>query len=217
MENEKVDYRSTEISKDVSNLYFKDLMNNDAVLYAVGKRKLDSKVILVIERALGMGGGFSEHLVFLMNEDGERHDKKYMFGQSFGPDNLYDFKFKLVNDSILEVQKTNQEVTTFKYFYVSDNVIVEFSSNLSADSREFVQCSNKLLDKVELTKFNKDELDVMRNEIFAYHGYKFKTPKWQEYFSKQTWYNPRYDDVNEMLSVIEKLNVQTILAVSQSK
>ena len=56
-----------------------------------------------------------------------------------------------------------------------------------------------------------EELDIMRNEIFAEHGYRFKSEKWQNYFGSLSWYNPQYDNVDHLLSEIEKKNVQTIL------
>jgi YARHG domain len=50
----------------------------------------------------------------------------------------------------------------------------------------------------------------MRNDIFARHGYIFKTPEMRSYFAMQQWYSPRYDDVSRFLSEIEVLNAQTI-------
>jgi len=57
----------------------------------------------------------------------------------------------------------------------------------------------------------------MRNEIFANRGYIFKTDQWEEYFSDKDWYTPKYEDVNNKISVIEKMNTQTILEVSSNK
>ncbi|WNJ20494.1 YARHG domain-containing protein [Pontibacter sp. G13] len=56
-----------------------------------------------------------------------------------------------------------------------------------------------------------EDLDIMRNEIFASYGYRFKSARWQQYFSQFSWYQPRYDDVNDRLSDLEKRNVQFIL------
>ena len=50
----------------------------------------------------------------------------------------------------------------------------------------------------------------MRNEIFARHGYIFKTPEMKSYFSQQSWYHGQYNDVNSMLSAIEKQNIELI-------
>lgn len=58
--------------------------------------------------------------------------------------------------------------------------------------------------------FDKKELRIMRNEIFARYGYKFKTAEMKAYFESQNWYSGLYDDVNDKLTDLEKLNVQLI-------
>ena len=59
-----------------------------------------------------------------------------------------------------------------------------------------------------------EDLDVMRNEIFAEYGYRFKSEKWQRYFGAMDWYTPRYDNVDDQLTEIEKRNVQFLLDMS---
>lgn len=56
-----------------------------------------------------------------------------------------------------------------------------------------------------------EDLDLMRNEIYALHGYKFKSKKWQDYFGKQTWYKAQFDNVDDQLTEIEKHNITAIL------
>ncbi len=56
-----------------------------------------------------------------------------------------------------------------------------------------------------------EDLDIMKNEIFAYYGYKFKTEKWKNYFSKTHWYKPLYNNIDDKLSALEKYNIQVIL------
>ena len=65
---------------------------------------------------------------------------------------------------------------------------------------------------VQLEHLSIEDLDVMRNEIYAAHGYKFKSQKWQDYFSKKAWYRPKADNVDAALSEIEKHNIKVILA-----
>ncbi len=60
-----------------------------------------------------------------------------------------------------------------------------------------------------------EDLDIMRNEIFAEYGYKFKSEKWQNYFKKKQWYFPQHDNVDKFLSDIEKENIQTILKMKK--
>ena len=61
-----------------------------------------------------------------------------------------------------------------------------------------------------LSCFEKKELRIMRNEIFARHGYKFKTIEMRRYFESQPWYVPRFDDVNKHLTELERLNIKLI-------
>jgi hypothetical protein len=88
-------------------------------------------------------------------------------------------------------------------------------SDLISRNRTYPKSSLKLLTKKEIGDLTKSELDVMRNEIFADHGYIFKTDKWKDYFSKQEWYSPRYENVNDSLSTIENYNIELILKLSK--
>jgi hypothetical protein len=62
----------------------------------------------------------------------------------------------------------------------------------------------------EFTSKSCFELKIMRNEIFARHGYIFKTEDMRDYFSKQSWYRPLYTDVSDQLSASEKRETQLI-------
>ena len=56
-----------------------------------------------------------------------------------------------------------------------------------------------------------ENLQVMRNEIFARHGYKFRPGGDMDgYFSTQDWYTPRYDDVTSKLTEVERINIALI-------
>ena len=61
-----------------------------------------------------------------------------------------------------------------------------------------------------LGNFDDKELRIMRNEIFARYGYKFKTDEMKSYFESQDWYSGLYDNVNDKLTDLEKLNIQLI-------
>lgn len=70
--------------------------------------------------------------------------------------------------------------------------------------------SERLLTESDVAGMTSDELKIMRNEIFARHGYIFKTKPMKDYFSAQPWYKGMYDDVSSMLSDIEIENVRFI-------
>ena len=74
----------------------------------------------------------------------------------------------------------------------------------------FPQASERLLTVSDLQNLSKNDLKIMRNEIFARHGYIFQTDEMKTYFKYQDWYRPRYSDVNSMLTSIEQKNIELI-------
>jgi len=74
----------------------------------------------------------------------------------------------------------------------------------------FPQASEKYLSNSDLYDLSQWDLKIMRNEIFARHGFIFQTDEMRNYFSNMNWYNPRFYDVNNMLSKIEKENISLI-------
>jgi len=57
---------------------------------------------------------------------------------------------------------------------------------------------------------NKEKLRLMRNEIMARHGYRFKSKDLKQWFEKKSWYTPCKDNNAIKLSLIEQLNIQLI-------
>ena len=70
------------------------------------------------------------------------------------------------------------------------------------------------LTKEDLDGKSKWELVIMRNEVFARHGRRFKRLDIQEYFNNQSWYKPIYLPENfpsYLLSEIQINNVKFII------
>jgi hypothetical protein len=82
--------------------------------------------------------------------------------------------------------------------------------NPSTKNRIYPYVSNRPLNINELQELTMDELSIMRNEIFASHGYIFKTKKFEAYFNEQEWYEPLSSEVDDILNEIEKKNIQLI-------
>ena len=102
--------------------------------------------------------------------------------------------------------QTPQQTTTEQQNY-QDNLV---ANNHPTSSGIYPQASERLLTRNDVLNLSKYQLKIMRNEIFARHGYIFKTPDMKYYFSQQSWYHGQYSDVNSMLSVIEKQNIELI-------
>ncbi|MBP3726066.1 MAG: YARHG domain-containing protein [Bacteroidaceae bacterium] len=65
--------------------------------------------------------------------------------------------------------------------------------------------------------YNKYLLRVMRNEIYARHGWHFDDPYLCEYFTNQWWYQDRNNNAGIKLSDLELLNVALIKAMEDKK
>jgi|CXWL01.1.fsa_nt_gi rRNA maturation endonuclease Nob1 len=70
--------------------------------------------------------------------------------------------------------------------------------------------SQRLLTDEDVRNLSQYNLRIMRNEIYARHGFVFQNTEMKNYFSTQPWYSPLYNDVNSMLSVLEKKNIELI-------
>jgi hypothetical protein len=73
------------------------------------------------------------------------------------------------------------------------------------------QASFRILDENELTSLAEPNLKIMRNEIFARYGFKFKNGgDMDNYFKKQDWYHAQHDNVDKFLTDLEKDNLKRI-------
>lgn len=79
--------------------------------------------------------------------------------------------------------------------------------------------SERLIRPTELGPLSLGELELMRNEIYARHGWIFRRPDLRNYFESQPWYRPKSDNayysnrqVEAELSPIERRNIQIIVS-----
>lgn len=153
-------------------------------------------------------------------------------------DDKYDgkFSFAVYTDSIMGTWKannTNLEVSERKYTlkrkefrYSPDTELPEelagallYQKNQEDfDKGEYltkdilkVNPSKKLLTKQDVENMHTGDLEVIRNSIFARHGYSFKTRKMRYIFDQYVeWYMPVSDDVRSQLTDIEQKNVELL-------
>jgi hypothetical protein len=75
--------------------------------------------------------------------------------------------------------------------------------------------SEKLLDS-DVSVLNKENLTLARNEIYARHGFVFKSEPYKSYFSKKSWYKPNASfDGN--LDTVETANIKLISKYENNK
>lgn len=131
----------------------------------------------------------------------------YFYTEKTHSDNLIiEQRNKFKADSTIAAEKINQN-TVAKQEEKTPSNLVNNSSNLSGN---FPYASQRLLTSSDIKGLSKQELKIMRNEIFARHGYIFKTEEMKSYFSNQSWYIGQNDDVSSFISTIEKQNIELI-------
>lgn len=79
----------------------------------------------------------------------------------------------------------------------------------SAEHPYDVACQRKLTYS-DIQGMTRSEKRIMRNWIYARHGYIFKSADLKEFFGNQPWYQARYTDVSSMLSDVEQYNINFI-------
>jgi hypothetical protein len=71
--------------------------------------------------------------------------------------------------------------------------------------------NRKRITEQDLTSLSREEVQLLRNVFYAYHGRQFTTKWIQEEFGRQSWYkiNPRFKESD--LTELEKDNINVIL------
>lgn len=68
-----------------------------------------------------------------------------------------------------------------------------------------------------LNELSKENLRFLRNRIFAMYGLKFKSEDLQKYYAQFDWYNPRFDNVDNQLTEVDKKIIQLHLEAEKVK
>ena len=75
---------------------------------------------------------------------------------------------------------------------------------------KYPESSIKPLKEEDVENMKPADLRIMRNEIYARHGYSFKIADMREHFDKLDWYMPMAVDITSKLTKVEKENAALI-------
>ncbi|WP_144554939.1 YARHG domain-containing protein [Bacillus sp. X1(2014)] len=89
------------------------------------------------------------------------------------------------------------------------------SSNPSSTEYILPASDKGVMSEEDIANLSKGQLRLARNEIYARHGYVFKSEDLQTYFSSKSWYHPD-QSFDGSLNEIEKENVNFIQAREDS-
>ncbi|WP_165823902.1 YARHG domain-containing protein [Pseudochryseolinea flava] len=80
----------------------------------------------------------------------------------------------------------------------------------STDHGIFEIASQRVLEESDVYDLALEELALMRNEIYARHGYSFKDKEMRAYFDTTAWYVPMGIDIRDNLTDVEVQNIDLI-------
>ncbi|HCA43209.1 MAG TPA: hypothetical protein DEP28_08150 [Bacteroidetes bacterium] len=130
-------------------------------------------------------------------------------------------------DKKLLVTKREYELSKFTFTYnpnrllpnaVSWRLLYNSDDYLKNNTeREFltddvlkVNASSQILTKNDVENMYKGDLEIIRNSIYARHGYNFKNENMRAVFYSTSWHWNIYDNVEHRLTEIEKKNIEMI-------
>ena len=113
------------------------------------------------------------------------------------------FKFKL---DPTNPDKITGTWTPFKRGTAKTYDLTRRTFTYVATAGSYPETSARILKQADVENRPPDELRIMRNEIYARHGYNFKMKDMRAYFDGQEWYMPWNTDVRGLLTETEKKN-----------
>jgi hypothetical protein len=161
-------------------------------LNAYNKNKFDEAKVF-LDKVDSYDENYNEVKVMLDKIASEEKSKKLESDLTDMDAKLKNMEIKMLNDA--EKNKYNSTISSNDYRMLCG---------------EYPEASVRYLMYSDIVGKTKRQLKIMRNEVFMRHGYIFKTDDMRKQFSNYPCYNPTYNDVTNMLSDIEKQNVEFI-------
>ena len=72
------------------------------------------------------------------------------------------------------------------------------------------------LSHIQIVNLNRGDLRILRNAIFAKYGYIFNSHDLSNFFSRFSWYNAEYNNVNDKLTEIDRNNILLIQSIENN-
>lgn len=119
-----------------------------------------------------------------------------------------------VDFKLTEGGRKERENVDVKYHYKklsSEGTLSDIPELKRRPNRDFSWSSKRLVQPQEMDEFSTRELNILRNEIFADYNFRFPSDRWLDYFSKKSWYEPKHENVNDSLNLIERFNIKRII------
>jgi len=86
---------------------------------------------------------------------------------------------------------------------------------MASDQVYKINASLTRLNEAQLKNLTKLDMEIIRNSIFARHGYSFKKNSIRRFFEYNSWYVPVSNNVDKELTAVEKANIALLTRMEQ--
>lgn len=124
-------------------------------------------------------------------------------------DDKYDGEFNFVIDAdskeLSGTWKPYKNTTSAKEYTLAKRIY-----NYDPDIGDYPDASTRYLEVSDVVNMLPEEIEMVRNEIYARHGYSFTNMKMRRIFDNKDWYIPMGVDIREQLTDIEAVNIDLL-------
>ena len=120
--------------------------------------------------------------------------------------NCYELFSVIINNPNLEIDIENVFGATYEYAktHIKGGKIMNSKDVFNKDASSYYYT------EADLRNLSAQELTYLRNQVYAKHGYIFKSQELNNYFKQFGWYYPRAGVSDAVFNRIEKANVEFI-------
>ncbi|AWM14423.1 hypothetical protein DI487_11525 [Flavobacterium sediminis] len=128
--------------------------------------------------------------------------KKRLF--KYNPENELEYSF-YDTDKFRDYESSTDTVNGEEVVYMDQEYFATTQKIYEANP------STELLTKEFVSNLTKADIFILRNSIFAKHGFAFRSKQLRMYFEGFEWYMPVFSDVKKELTAIETQNIELLL------
>lgn len=183
---------------------FRGVFNESAksfVLDEPGNDKTDGRfeVKLNNDSLSGKWTAFNTSAVKAPNKTVKLSKKEFVYNPNFMLDQNSDL-VDWSNPKDFVEKYTNEETGKTESYTTSKN-------RVASEAIFKLNASKQKLTEKDLKNLRKLDMEIIKNSVFARHGYSFKKETYRNFFEQTDWYIPVSNNVDQDLSPMEKENV----------
>lgn len=183
---------------------FRGIFNESSQSFILDEPGSDStdgrfEVRLKSDSITGKWTAFKKSAVKISSKNLKLIKKEFVYNPNFMLDENSDL-IDWENPRNFKEKYTDEETGKTETFTASKN-------RVASDAVFKINASKQKLTEKELKNLRKLDMEIIKNSVFARHGYAFKKQTYRNFFEQTDWYIPVSGNVDSELSPIEKENV----------